>query len=62
MSKDQPYIFSALITLNVEDAQFSSDMGGTSKQLSYNEATDALARLIQVSPSDFGTAEVIHAA
>ena len=61
MNKDQPYIFSALITLNVEDAQFSSDMGGTLRQLSYSEATDALARLIQVSPSGFGAAEVIHA-
>jgi hypothetical protein len=62
MGKDQPYVFSALITLNVEDAQFSSDGGGTSKQLSYSEATAALARLIHVSPSDFGAVEVVHAA
>jgi len=53
MGKDQPYVFSALITLNVEDAQFSTNVGGTTKQLSYQEATSALTRMIHVSPMVF---------
>ncbi len=53
MGREQPYIFSALITLNVEDANFSTDVGGVTKQLRYQEATSALTRLINVSPKDF---------
>lgn len=62
MGKDQPYVFSALIALNVEDAQFSTNVEGITKQLSYQEATSALARLIHVSPLAFDETEVKHAA
>lgn len=61
MGKDQPYAFSALITLNVEDAQFSTKAGGTPKQLSYQEATSALTRMIHVRPMVFDEAEVANA-
>lgn len=62
MGKDQPYVFSALITLNVEDAQFNTNVGGETKQLSYQEATAALTRLIHVSPTSFDEAGVEHVA
>lgn len=53
MGKEQPYVFSALVTLNVEDAHFTTNVGDATKQLSYQEATNALSRLINVSPKDF---------
>ncbi|HUX80496.1 MAG TPA: hypothetical protein VMW10_12250, partial [Alphaproteobacteria bacterium] len=61
MGNDQPYVFSALITLNVEDAQFNTNVGGTTKQLSYQEATSALTRMIHVDPVAYDEAEVENA-
>ncbi|MDA8327506.1 MAG: hypothetical protein M0Z83_00875 [Betaproteobacteria bacterium] len=61
MGKDQPYVFSALITLNVEDAQFSTVAGDATKKLSYQEATIALTRMIHVRPMFLDEAEAANA-
>lgn len=60
MGKEQPYVFSALITLNVEDAHFATNIGGTIKQLSYQEATSALKRMILIRPMIFDEVEVAN--
>ena len=61
MGKDQRYVFSALIALNIEDAQFITDVGGTSRQLSYQEATNALRQMIHVSAMVFDDAGLSNA-
>jgi hypothetical protein len=49
LKRDQPYIFAGLLCLNTADEQLSIDIGGTSKAISYRDATEALRKLIHVA-------------
>jgi hypothetical protein len=61
MGHSQPYIFAALVALNVEDAQFSTDVEGTAMHVSYRDATEAMRRMIQVNPKAFEAQGVANA-
>jgi len=61
MGNPQPYIYAALITLNVEDAHFTTDVDGTAIYLSYRDATEAMRQMIQVSPKAFEAQEAVNA-
>lgn len=62
MGQKQPYVFSSLIALNVEDAELSVEVGGAMKRLTYQEATQALAHLINVNTAADLAEEVQNAA
>jgi hypothetical protein len=61
MGNPQQYIFAALITLNVEDAHFTTDVDGTAVHLSYRDATEAMQQMIQISPKAFEVQESANA-
>ena len=49
MKRQQPYIFSGLLCLNIGDEQLSLNIGGASKTIFYRDATEALRKLINVA-------------
>lgn len=51
METTAPYIFSGLLCLNDPEENFSANVNGTVKTISYREATEELAKLIDVSPT-----------
>lgn len=51
MKANQEYIFSGLLCLNMADEQLSLNVGGTSKTITYRDATEALRSLIKVAPA-----------
>ena len=60
MNQPQPYIFGGLVTLNVEDAQFSAEVDGQTRRLTYGEATEAIRHLINIAPLELDH-EATHA-
>ncbi len=51
MKRGQPYIFAGLLCLNTGEEQLSFTVEGTSKTVSYRDATEALRKLINVAPA-----------
>ncbi|MCR9177423.1 MAG: hypothetical protein NXI19_15635 [Alphaproteobacteria bacterium] len=49
MGQNQPYIFAGLLGLNSPEETFSASVDGALKTITYQEATEALAKLINVT-------------
>lgn len=49
MGRNQPYIFAALLGLNSPEETFSASVDGALKTITYQEATEALTKLINVT-------------
>jgi hypothetical protein len=48
--REQPYVLAGLLCLNTLEEQLSLSVGGTSRTISYRDATEALRKLINVAP------------
>jgi hypothetical protein len=62
MENPQPYVFAALICLNADESQFAAGVDGEVKRVTYQQATEALSRFIQVAPDAVSGEEATHVA
>lgn len=50
LKEPQPYIFSALLSLNLPEDEFSAEVNGVLKTITYRAATSALTKMIHIAP------------